>query len=485
MEIISRKKGGWESILHSSRVDPESVRKYLQYIGLLFSSFLLVTFFLIDIKFVLISLSVLILFGVAFLKIEFALFILLLSFSYAYPIIITPYGPSTYIRLDDLIFTLILTIWLLKMLGSGKISINITPLGRSILMFLSFILISFHRILFTSNVHHFMYASFHFIKLLQYFLVYILVSNCKLDEREKKYLFYSIWIAGLIVGIIGVLQITGVADIRYYGYEEMVRGKGGIVSTLSYNYAHLGMYMLIVISITLSLLLSSKSLIWRISLLISMHFFLFVLFCTTSRASYLGLIGSGVIYLILKRREGWGILGLYLFLITLSVYLIEVFELNELISLLILKTLQFDQEGFYIFTDYSRIIIWKNLIEYLINNLDILLFGVGFMGYGYYLAEPTSGYAGHNNFLHVLAETGIFGLVSFIIFLSTACRCVLKTIKESKTPFLKEVRIGFFCAFVGLLLTSFTQETFSVQPAMTNFLGYFLFLLAVIISKDQ
>jgi hypothetical protein len=44
----------------------------------------------------------------------------------------------------------------------------------------------------------------------------------------------------------------------------------------------------------------------------------------------------------------------------------------------------------------------------------------------------------------------------------------------------RALNIGMKCGFIGLVVTAFTQETFYMAPAMGNFFGFYLIVVAFV-----
>ena len=84
-----------------------------------------------------------------------------------------------------------------------------------------------------------------------------------------------------------------------------------------------------------------------------------------------------------------------------------------------------------------------------------------------YAAIPGVYYA-HNCFLQILAETGLFSLLSFILFCGSVLRAAARRYKKS----LDFLLLGLFCSLCGYLANSFFDVSlYSVQLA---FLFWFL-----------
>jgi O-antigen ligase len=125
---------------------------------------------------------------------------------------------------------------------------------------------------------------------------------------------------------------------------------------------------------------------------------------------------------------------------------------------------------------------WRESIE-IIKNMSMNIF----FGYGVNQQSFKIKLGGaHNNFLQVIIDMGIVGLVVFLLFLYEMERKFKKppSTKDSYLPN-NAMRLGMRCGFWGLVATSFTQETFYMRPALGNFFGFYLILVAIISSLPK
>ena len=92
-------------------------------------------------------------------------------------------------------------------------------------------------------------------------------------------------------------------------------------------------------------------------------------------------------------------------------------------------------------------------------------------------------YYAHNCYLQIWAETGIFGLLSFLLFVgSVLCRRI-KAIKVNSLPWQSSVLLGLISAVFGFLVHSFFDTNlYSLQLAV---LFWFMLGLAVSITHSS
>ena len=135
---------------------------------------------------------------------------------------------------------------------------------------------------------------------------------------------------------------------------------------------------------------------------------------------------------------------------------------------------------------FGRVLIWTGIIDYLQQNFNALITGAGLGGfsraiYGYVPMMITATGA-HNNYLHLIVESGIAGFAAFLYIIFVLLKRSL-TFAYNKMRKDRALFYGYFCGLCALLLTGLTQETFSVQAAQYNFLGFFILATSVIFAN--
>ncbi|WP_198543835.1 O-antigen ligase family protein [Petroclostridium xylanilyticum] len=410
------------------------------------------------------------------LDIRYILHALLFSFCFTIPIIKTNFGPSIFIRLDDIFYFIVLISFLLKML-TRKIVLRKNKLFYPIVFYVFAIIMSLASVFQYNDATAIKYAIYHVFKISQYFSIFIFVQTFIEDKDIKNYL-KIVWISGLFTSIIGLLQKYSI--LAAYTYEYAKIGKNitgdqytsGITGYLSFHYAYLGIYMMIVIFVTLALFESSKNFLVKICYLSSIILFIVIIIYSYSMAA----IGVFIISLFLFIMSNKKYRKYIIFLLPITIIYIYILLQNSNLFLYINKIFSRDISST---TLGSRFIIWYKFFQYYPDSLLQLFFGVGFMGFRYFLYPTTGGWGAHNNFLTVLGETGIIGLISFIILLIKIYMYILKNYKKSTIPLLKKYNYCLIFAYTGILITLITQETFSVVSSFASFLGFFMFLLGL------
>lgn len=118
--------------------------------------------------------------------------------------------------------------------------------------------------------------------------------------------------------------------------------------------------------------------------------------------------------------------------------------------------------------------------------------GVETFGYSYYLDRPAAHNMvsewdflynkAHNEFLNYLATTGLFGLGSYLLMLSSFTFIILKTIKSQETTNNTALRsAALFSGFLALMVSNF----FGFSTVMVSVIMFFFFAAASIDAQSE
>ncbi len=74
-----------------------------------------------------------------------------------------------------------------------------------------------------------------------------------------------------------------------------------------------------------------------------------------------------------------------------------------------------------------------------------------------------------SQYLKVLIETGVLGLIAFVYLLNSILKLSISHLKKVKTPYFKGMTIGFFAGYIGLLFHALGANTFIIVRIMESF----------------
>lgn len=290
-----------------------------------------------------------------------------------------------------------------------------------------------------------------------------LATNMITDEERLKKVIKVLFISATIVGLFGLFQFFGDAaglpqslTLLKTGYTAVIFGFPRI-QAFSLEPLFFADYLLIPLSLSLAYFMSKDKIAkhWTLAALLILLLINFIL--TVSRGAYLGLVVTLLLFIpfYIRRIFSWRNL-LIVVIIAVSSYGVF-FALSHGNNYAITNfvkhvTNQDSTNGSDSIT--SRLDAYKLALS-IYNRYPQL--GIGLGNYGPYAANypqsaPITGWAVVNNeFLEILAETGLVGAITFGLILLVIIWRSLNAIKVAADPFLKTTMFALFAAFLGIL----------------------------------
>ncbi len=313
------------------------------------------------------------------------------------------------------------------------------------------------------------------LKWVEYIFVFLIAEEVLNDERKFRNVLAFFLASAFLTGLEGIVQnITGRGFIRG---KSMVRVKGtvyGIAGPFN-HYNDFASYLVGVLPLAFVMIFSGKAIkenvaAWKDRY--GVFFYLltgilgFCLFSTFSRGSWVGLLASGALMILLSPKRKYIAAAMAGFLVLLL-----------LIPVVRDRAMYTFQDG----GDASRFEIWSGTLD-MVGDAPFLGQGVGtYMSrFPEYIEDKGIQYA-HNSYLQMWAEIGTFGLISFLVFMGSIMLRgvrlfvrrppgVLSAGKEGLNYF---VLLGLLCGLFGFLTHSFFDTQFySLQQSV---LMWFLF----------
>jgi O-antigen ligase len=390
-------------------------------------------------------------FIISFVKIEWGLYILIFSMLLSPEITIgetvgSSLGRGVTLRFEDFLLIVIGFSWFARNAVDKELGLFLkTPLNRPIFFYLLACIVStgFGFIEGTVDIKT---GALYVLKYIEYFIVYFMVVNHLKNANTIKRFVFCLLLTCFITAIFGILQIPG---------GERVSAPFEGESTEPNTF---GGYLLLLGAITAGLLLKSEDArsrqLYIFLLLAIIPPFLF----TQSRASYLGLIVTCFI-LGVSMRHRIIITGF----LALALLLSPLFLPQEVKDRILFTFSQPEESGQIhigeIHLDTSTSARIASLKEIMQDWPKKPIFGYGITGYKFLDSQ----------YLKVLIETGMLGLITFAYLLYSIFRLAVKNLKEVKTPYFKGLTVGFFAGFIGLLFHALGANTFVIVRVMEPF----------------
>jgi O-antigen ligase len=302
-----------------------------------------------------------------------------------------------------------------------------------------------------------------------------------------------ILISAVLVSLFGLFQFLGdmiglprsITGLREH-YTKSVFGFPRIQST-ALEPLYFANYLLIPFSISLAFYLAKVKFIKKSVLLLILILMAINLILTVSRGGYLGAIMAGLVVVLFNFKYFLNlkkIIGLILILfIAFNISLRFLSWGEQLENIKTFKT--HVQNVFYGPAFKERIatikLAWKAFKEH-------PFLGIGVGNFGPYASlhpylQPKEGWKIVNNeYIEILAETGLLGLALFLLIIFLIVIRSLKAIFKTKDQFLKTSLIALLGAFMGVLVQ---YNTFSVLYIMHIWvlIGMLIALQNIVLKK--
>ena len=283
------------------------------------------------------------------------------------------------------------------------------------------------------------------------------------------------WVLTLVLAVLGIVDYIGVADLSFSYRRQVGYTHVGI---LGFHRASYGMMLLIGMFLSFALAeLAGRSLV-KALVYASVPLVITAMMFSWSRSSLLAAVTASVL-LVLTFGRARAFKGVLLGLIaaaTMGVAMLRSPELLDRFSFLWTGGLH---------ESAGRIAGWSNLVTWLGRRPDVVLTGVGFQNFLYFvnLSEGVVALeAAHNAFLHTLTELGIVVLGVFLLWL-VAIFAWLIAWRRTAVDRADRALPGIFMALMGgLVVGCLTSETLAPAPAMVALQLHFFTILGMWIS---
>jgi O-antigen ligase len=406
------------------------------------------------------------LFIVSFASTQIALYILIFSMLLGPEVVVgttagTTLGRGVTLRLDDFVLVIIGFSWLARMSIYKELGFFLrTPLNTPIAAYITVCLVStllgalFGRVSLKTGF-------FFVLKYFEYMVVYFMVVNHLQEEKQIRYFLWALLFTCVVVSFLGISQIPGGGRV-----SAPFEGETGEPNTF-------GGYLLFMMALTIGLMLTAN--LWRDRLLYGgIAFIAFIPFLfTQSRGSYLAFFPMlGVFVWLSEKRK---VIILFLLFLAALLPLIAPQVVKERVTYTFTQRYHPGQHvqigDVRLDTSTSaRLRSWKAAVRDFFRH-PILGFGV--TGYGFVDAQ----------FPRILVETGLVGLIAFLLLLWAVFEQGIAVFEQTKDPLHQGISMGFLAGFIGLVFHAIGANTFIIVRIMEPF--WFVLAMVVMMSKFE
>ncbi|QLE40894.1 O-antigen ligase family protein [Nostoc sp. C052] len=252
-------------------------------------------------------------------------------------------------------------------------------------------------------------------------------------------------------------------------YQSIGKYGGQGWGTTGYDHSHVAVNVIMLLAMRMHLAQSDNIFVDKLFLLIGV----ITCFFTESRTGLAAILVFGILYWIKRPQYTTKILFVFLSLAALLLVYLSNVGFNSLHIASSEGSLLERQAGLTSVDADSlsgRDEIWKERIEMITNNPEILFLGSGFG------AATDTGKKAHFLLLHITLETGLIGLSIFIYFFAHVFYYLYIYECDAKTIFL--ATICFFISALG-------QDTLYFTVTFVHFTGFYLYGVAIVLQNSQ
>jgi O-antigen ligase len=373
-------------------------------------------------------------------------------------------GRELSFRMDDILLVVIGVSWLVKNIVYRELALfRETPLNRPIAVYMVICVVS--TLVGVINGHVRPTTGFFFVlKYFEYFFVFFMVVNHVRSQQQVVRLVVALLAVGLIVSLYAISQIPSGQRA-----SAPFEGESGEPNTL-------GGYLVFLLAIMTGLLLHVQFGPIRVALLVLGGFAVLALMATLSRSSYL----AGAVLLMAVGLTQWRrprVLTVLLVIIAL-VPLLAPANVKQRVN----ETFFGRQYGGEIkvgtvgldLSTTERLNSWAYVLKDWVH--DPIL-GRGITGYAWADAQ----------YVKILGETGLAGLVAFGFIVYRLWRCARESFLSQTDPFAKGLAHGFLLALVAMLAHGIGANTFIIIRIMEPFwlCAGLVMLLPTLSAQDE
>ena len=286
-------------------------------------------------------------------------------------------------------------------------------------------------------------GSLYFFRFLAYQMIFFFIQTSIKDIKQIKQIFSLVIGAGVVLSILGFVQLIIFPDFSSMVPEGWDPHIGRLLSTW-FDPNLLGGLFAFLALLVIAQMLVEKARLWHIA---SFSIFITALLLTFSRSSLVAFVFGFFVIIILTIKRSWWMLGLGIGILIIA------FLSSPRIQERVGGILTIDV------TAQKRVGSWGNILSLAGGNL---FFGTGFNTLRFVQfeeglitnSEEHSAGGSDSSLLTILATTGIFGLLAFIWLMASAVFVSLKIFKNKDIDFNSALGLGIIGGLASLFIHS-------------------------------
>lgn len=311
------------------------------------------------------------------------------------------------------------------------------------------------------------------VRFVGYFLLVAIIGRSVKSRETLTWILVLMVVSGAITGLYGIYQYLYAPDTAKIGLYDLTDEVAARVGSTFENPNFYAEYLVLLVPIGLALILGSRGVLRRLIIGGSTLFIFAGLILTYTRGSWMA-TAIGIVLMSLL-TEAW------LFWVWAGLFAVALVAAPGVASRFAsITNVTGGTAGF-------RMKLWK-IAGGIIREHPLIGIGIGnyydaFTEYIFRHPEMSVGwviYGAHNSYLTIMAETGIFGILSFVAIILIAIKYGLYLAREkAEDKYLAWINSAIFAGVVGFAINSLTSNSFH-HPQGAVFFWVFLGLQVAI-----
>ncbi|MBI2549283.1 hypothetical protein HYW21_08090 [Candidatus Woesearchaeota archaeon] len=381
----------------------------------------------------------------------------------------------TPVRLEDFLLVLIVIWWLFTCFTYKPLRMHLAKTVKGKIAVLVSLYLGFMLLTTVYNANQetisWLFGILFFLRQVEYVLIFFIVRSVVRDRDDLLFFARLLVIAVMLVSVLAILQQLGALDWMFQytqrnDYTQSDYYKHELSSTFDGNY-DLGLYLVISLAILLNIIFDRKKYDIGIPQKLIIVVFFLGLYVLIAAQAFMPYVSMAIVLLLfgIFRQHKLLVLGFVLLLVILPIF--YVFYQRE------------EQKGEASFFYEQKIRLSETLRQRFEVNWPKAYHAFQknvFIGSGL----SSVGFGIDGNYVRVLGEGGIIGLLLFLLFLISLATTHAMASFHHQDPLLKSLFFGFFLATIAVMVNAlFTDAFISSKIAYTFWylaaLGTFFF----------
>jgi O-antigen ligase len=268
------------------------------------------------------------------------------------------------------------------------------------------------------------------LRVLSVFVLYVLVVDLLRTAEDVRWMLRILLLSSVVPLVLGFYQY--VANTGNHETPGLNRIEGTFVHPSPY-----ATYLVQLIPLALVYLLHTRSRLGRIALAVLIPAMVYSVYLTETRAAWLGLIAAVMVFMAARAR--W------------TLILVPVVAAAMFFALPSIQA-RFDEASSSTGSVFWRQQQWENAIN-ITSTPQLLTVGAGLSAVNVRLGNLT-----HNEYVRLLVETGLIGLVLTIMMYWMLFKIALKGYREGATPYQRDLMLAFLMSFAARVVIAATDN---------------------------